>query len=500
MSRPEYAVVVPTTGRPALADALEAVLEAPPSAAPAEIVVVDDRPLGERDTPLPGLGDRHGVRTLRTGGRGPATARQAGWHSCTAPWIVFLDDDVRPPADWPERLCADLAALPEEAAGSQGRIVVPRPRGRRPTDAERATIALEEALWITADLAGRRRALERVGGFDTRFPRAYREDTDLALRTEDAGLSLHRGDRVCVHPLRDGGRRSSLRAQRGNADNVLMRRLHGRSWRERVAEPPGGLRSHLFTTAAAATAVLAAVTGRRGTAAVSAAVWALSTARFALARMRSGPAEPAEWADMALTSVLIPPLACLHRLRGELRHAGARPAPGVRAVLFDRDGTLVEDVPYNGDPDKVVARPGAAEALALAREHGLRVGMVTNQSGIGRGTLTEREVTEVNRRVEELLGPFDLWRICPHAPEEGCTCRKPLPGLVLSAADGLGVHPAECAVIGDIGPDTDSAAAAGARGILVPTPVTLDEELRRAPEVEHDLPSAVRRIVGGEGT
>ncbi|WP_026118423.1 HAD-IIIA family hydrolase [Nocardiopsis salina] len=500
MSRPEYAVVVPTTGRPALADVLQPVLDAPASVAPAEVVVVDDRPDGRNGAELPGVPDHPAVRVLSTRGGGPATARQAGWHACTAPWIAFLDDDVRPPAGWPERLCADLEALPDDSGGSQGRIVVPRPPGRNPTDAERATIALEDARWITADMAVRRRALERVGGFDTRFPRAYREDTDLVLRVQDAGLSLHRGERKCVHPLRAGGRHASMRAQRGNGDNALMRRVHGRSWRDRVAEPPGGLRSHLVTTAAAATALLAAVTGRRGTAAAAAAVWALSTARFALARMRAGPAEAAEWADMAVTSVLIPSLACWYRLRGEIRHAGAGASRGVRALLFDRDGTLVEDVPYNGDPDEVVARPGAAEAVALARENGLKVGVVTNQSGVGRGTLTERDVDRVDRRIEELLGPFDLWRVCPHTPQDGCACRKPAPGLVFAAAGGLGVHPAECAVIGDIGADLEAAAAAGARSVLVPTPVTREEERQRAPEVEHDLPSAVRRIVGGAGT
>lgn len=495
MSTPEYALVVPTVGRACLGEALRAALAAPAEVAPAEIVVVDDRVNGEAEGPLPGV-DHSTVRVLRTGGGGPATARQAGWHSCTAPWVVFLDDDVRPPVDWPARLCADLVDLPADVAGVQGRVTVPRPQDRRPTDAERNTIALESAHWITADLAVRRSALEDVGGFDTRFPRAYREDTDLVLRLWDAGFSLRRGRRECVHPLRDGGRRASLAAQRGNADNALMRRLHGPRWRERVGEEPGGLRSHLVTTALLVAGVGAALSGYRRLAAVLGVAWTGRTARFTLGRVSAGPNDPAEWWDMALTSALIPPLAFWHRAAGELRHTGASRRPAVRAVLFDRDGTLVEDVPYNSDPDKVIPRPGAAEAVALAREHGLAVGVVTNQSGIARGFLTERELAAVNDRVEGLLGPFDLWQVCPHVQEDGCSCRKPRPGMLLGAAEALGVHPAECAMVGDIGADMEAASTAGARGVLVPTPLTRPEECLRAPEVENDPLAAVATLVG----
>ncbi|GAA2247784.1 hypothetical protein GCM10010145_13670 [Streptomyces ruber] len=170
---------------------------------------------------------------------------------------------------------------------------------------------------------------------------------------------------------------------------------------------------------------------------------------------------------------------------------------GVQAVLFDRDGTLVEDVPYNRDPALVTPVPGAREALGLLRTHGIRTGVVTNQSGIGRGLLTHAQVRRVNERVEELLGPFDVWAVCPHAPAEGCACRKPAPGLVLSAARKLGVPAADCVVVGDIGSDLTAARRAGARGILVPTPVTLREETETAEWVAPDLWEAVRSLVPG---
>ena len=167
----------------------------------------------------------------------------------------------------------------------------------------------------------------------------------------------------------------------------------------------------------------------------------------------------------------------------------------IRAVLFDRDGTLVFDVPYNGDPDLVRPVPTAASAVRRLREAGVAIGVVTNQSGIARGLLTPAQVNAVNARVDELLGPFDVWAICPHADADGCRCRKPQPGLVLGACTALGVSPAETVVIGDIGSDMGAARAAGAWGILVPTSVTHAREIAMAPVVAGDLTEAVDLVL-----
>ncbi|WP_037570221.1 D-glycero-alpha-D-manno-heptose-1,7-bisphosphate 7-phosphatase [Phaeacidiphilus oryzae] len=173
------------------------------------------------------------------------------------------------------------------------------------------------------------------------------------------------------------------------------------------------------------------------------------------------------------------------------------PAGLPRAVLFDRDGTLIEDVPYNPDPARVQPVPGAVEAVRELRAAGLRTGAVTNQSGIGRGLLTTDQVRRVNARVDELLGPLDVWEVCPHRPEQGCDCRKPRPGMVLSAARRLGIAPEDCVVIGDIGADLAAARAAGARGVLVPTPATRPEEYAGEQGVAADLLLAVRRVLSG---
>jgi HAD superfamily hydrolase (TIGR01662 family) len=165
------------------------------------------------------------------------------------------------------------------------------------------------------------------------------------------------------------------------------------------------------------------------------------------------------------------------------------------AVLFDRDGTLIADVPYNGDPGLVEPMPGARAALDRLRTAGLRLGVVTNQSGLARGRFTPGQLAAVNARVEELLGPFGTWQVCPHDDAAGCRCRKPAPGLVEDAAAALGTTPARCVVVGDIGRDMTAAAAAGATGILVPTAVTLPGEAAAAPAVVADLSAAADLIL-----
>lgn len=168
----------------------------------------------------------------------------------------------------------------------------------------------------------------------------------------------------------------------------------------------------------------------------------------------------------------------------------------IKAVLFDRDGTLVRDVPYNRDPALVEPMPGAREAVDRLRAAGLRVGVVTNQSGIAKRLITLDELRRVNARVEELLGPFDVWAICRHGAAAGCRCRKPKPGLVIRAATALRVRPAECVVVGDIGTDVMAAEAAGATGILVPTPQTLPDEVLGARYAVADLAAAADLILG----
>ena len=490
-------VVVPTIGRPSL-DALLDALAAAPGDRPAEIVLVDDRPAGPPLRPeRPGLPP---VRVVRTGGGGPARARNLGWRVARTEWIAFLDDDVVPDPDWYQRLAEDLEVLPADVAGSQGRVRVPLPEDRRPTDWERGTAGLATSAWITADLAYRRDALAAVGGFDERFPRAFREDSDLALRVMDTGARLVRGQRWITHPVRPTDRWVSVRVQAGNADDVLMRRLHGPGWRapHRADAPLGRRPQHLAVTAAAVAAAGLTAAHRPRAAAVAAAAWLAGTAEFARARIAPGPRDRAEVTTMLATSAVIPALATWHFLRGVVRHRRVTRWRGLPdLVLFDRDGTLVRDYPYNGDPALVKPVPGAREAVDALRARGVRVGVVSNQSGVARGLITRADVDACMARLEELLGPFDTIQYCPHGPDDGCSCRKPAPGMVKTACAELGVEPARCVVIGDIAADVDAAEAAGAVGIMVPTPVTRRSEVAAARYVAETLTGAVDDVLAG---
>lgn len=296
-----YSVVIPTVGRPNLDKLLDALVGgAGPD--PCEIIVVDDR-----DT-----------------GLGPAAARNTGWREARGDWVAFLDDDVVLAPDWKAQLAADLEDLPDDVGASQARIEVPLPDARKPTDAERGTAGLATAHWITADMAYRREALARAGGFDERFPRAYREDAELALRVQDLGYRIVRGSRVTTHPVKPATFLTSVRDQRGNADDALMRRLVGPEWRSRIGGRRGRFQSHAVTTAAGVLSVLCGALGLRRAAGAFAAAWAGRTVWFAVTRIAPGPRTPGEVLRMLVTSALIPPAACWYRLQGEMRYRRVR--------------------------------------------------------------------------------------------------------------------------------------------------------------------------------
>jgi hypothetical protein len=316
-------VVIPTIGRPALRR-LVAGLAAEDLSGVRSVTVVDDRRCPDPSALaawLDGVGFTVPALVVATGGQGPAAARNAGWRVGRAPWVVFLDDDVVVTPGWGRALAADLAAASAapRVAAVRAQVRVPLPTDRPPTDWERQVGALAEAPgWITADLAVRRVALEQVGGLDPRFPRAHREDTDLELRIRATGWTDARGTRVTIHPVGGADRWVSVRRQAGNADDVRLTRLHGRSWRERVGEHRGAIGHHVATVAAGATAVAAGLAGRRPLAAGAAAAWALATGRFAWRRIGAGPRTRDEVATMLLTSIAIPPVAIYHRARGWL--------------------------------------------------------------------------------------------------------------------------------------------------------------------------------------
>ena len=162
---------------------------------------------------------------------------------------------------------------------------------------------------------------------------------------------------------------------------------------------------------------------------------------------------------------------------------------GQAAVLLDRDGTLIEEVGYLDRPERVELYPYSADAIRALNRAGLRIVMVTNQSGVARGFFSEAVVHAVHGHIERLLAEagahIDAYYYCPHHPDgkvaeyaRVCDCRKPARGLVDRAVRELGIDPGRSFAVGDRWLDVALAREVGAAGVLVRTGYGLTEEQR----------------------
>lgn len=142
-----------------------------------------------------------------------------------------------------------------------------------------------------------------------------------------------------------------------------------------------------------------------------------------------------------------------------------------RAILLDRDGTLMIDTGYPKHPDEVRLLPNALTAMRRLRDAGYRLILVSNQSGIGRGLVTPEQARAVHERLVERLAEhgleLDASYYCPHAPEDDCECRKPAPGMLLRAAREHGLDLARSFMVGDKPGDVEAGRRAGCRGLLI---------------------------------
>ena len=182
-----------------------------------------------------------------------------------------------------------------------------------------------------------------------------------------------------------------------------------------------------------------------------------------------------------------------------------------RAVFLDKDGTLVEDVPYNVDPDRILLTPRAGAGLGMLHRAGFRLVVITNQSGVARGMFSEEALGAVERELRRLLiregVPLAGFYYCPHHPESfdrrfavACSCRKPQPGLLRQAAADLGIDLAASWMIGDILDDMEAGRAAGCGTILLDNGNETEWHLspQRMPDVlAVDLQHAASMILRG---
>lgn len=180
-------------------------------------------------------------------------------------------------------------------------------------------------------------------------------------------------------------------------------------------------------------------------------------------------------------------------------------------VFLDKDGTLVEDVPYTADPAVIRLTPGAGEAVRALHAGGWRVVVVTNQSGVARGSFPESALAGVEARVRNLLAtvgvPLAGFEYCPHHPDGvvpgyavACACRKPEPGMILTAAARLGVDPRACWMVGDRPADVEAGRRAGCRAIRLTRGGDVLTETDPAvgpPAHAPDLLAAAAIILGG---
>lgn len=175
-----------------------------------------------------------------------------------------------------------------------------------------------------------------------------------------------------------------------------------------------------------------------------------------------------------------------------------------RYVFLDRDGTIIVNKHYQRDPDLTELLPNAAPALHLFKNSGFGMVLITNQSGIGRGLLTEDDMRAVNRRMVCELGGgddfFDGIYFCPHLEQDACGCRKPKIGMLEAAARDLGIILSKSCLIGDSASDIAAGNAAGATTVLVRTGYgekTLREGTIAPDHVADDLLDAAEWIIGG---
>ncbi len=171
----------------------------------------------------------------------------------------------------------------------------------------------------------------------------------------------------------------------------------------------------------------------------------------------------------------------------------------VKAVFIDKDGTLVQNVPYNVDPERIALTPGAVQGLSALSCVGYRLIVVSNQPGAALGLFDEPDLEKVERRLRELLPALDGFYYCPHAPQAGCDCRKPAPGMLERAAREHGVELAGSWMVGDILDDVEAGRRAGCRTILLDNGNETEwrsGEARRPHYVARDLSHAAAIITG----
>ena len=143
----------------------------------------------------------------------------------------------------------------------------------------------------------------------------------------------------------------------------------------------------------------------------------------------------------------------------------------MRAIFLDKDGTLVEDIPFNVDPGRMVLTRNTGPGLRLLRNAGYEFFVISNQAGVGMGLFPESALEGVHRRLAKMLADEGIvlrdFYYCPHTEDASCACRKPMPGLLQCAAHEYGIDLEASWMVGDILNDVEAGRRAGCRTVLI---------------------------------
>lgn len=312
-------VIVPTYRRPDLLErCLRALVSQHFPRDSYEIVVCDD---GRSDATRRQVGqwqraqqDRPAIRYLAVvGEKGPAAARNMGWRNARGGIIAFTDDDTIPAPDW---LGQGVQAMTASVAAVTGVTEMPLPDP--PSDYERDAAGLTRSAFITANCFVRRSALETVGGFDTRYTMAWREDSDLHFALLDRGFSVQAAPLARVlHPVRPFRFAAGLGMQKKVMFDMLLRRKYPFLYRKHIRDRLPSF--YLYVTGSFLAAAVLAVAGQYPLAGVAAGIWLMLTVIFFLRRLRGTRRSLQAVADLMITSICIPLLSILWRVVGLVR-------------------------------------------------------------------------------------------------------------------------------------------------------------------------------------
>lgn len=314
-------VVLPACGRMDLLDrCLDALMRQHLDPGSYEVIVVDDEPNHNTLHLVAGWRTRTLERGPRLayvanpGPRGPATARNRGWRAARAGIVAFTTDDAVPGPDW---LAAGLAAFDAGVEVVCGRVETPVPA--RPTDRQRSAHAHERAGFTSASCFMRKAVLERLDGFDERFSVQRGSDADVYFRLLEQGVRTASAPQaLAVHPVRPAPWGASLLQARHAAFDALLYKKHPALYRERIEARPCW--DHYAIVAALLLALYCGTFGPRWLALAAILAWLGLSVRLCARRLRGAAHSLSHVAEMALTSILLPPLSVFWRLAGALRY------------------------------------------------------------------------------------------------------------------------------------------------------------------------------------